>query len=44
VTFSVPLTKEKIYALQFPEQADANGGKLDFDTIFYTVNRLRPEK
>jgi hypothetical protein len=44
VTFNVPLTKEKIYALQFPEQKSADGAGLDFDTIFYTLNKLRPAK
>lgn len=44
VTFDVPLTANKIYALQFPGQKSANGKSLDFDTIFYTANKLRPAK
>ena len=44
VSFDIPLTAGKIYALQFPEQASAKGAKLDFDTIFYTANKLRPAR
>ncbi len=43
-TFDLPLTAGKIYALQFPAQTDAQGDKLDFDTIYYTANKLRPPR
>ena len=42
VSFDVPLAAGKIYALQFPEQESDGGAKLDFDTLFYTANKLRP--
>lgn len=44
VSFSVPLEAGKIYALQFPGQKNDAGTVLDFDTIFYTLNQLRPDK
>jgi hypothetical protein len=44
VSFDVPLTAGRVYALQFPQQANAEGVKLDFDTIFYTLNKLRPTR
>jgi hypothetical protein len=44
VSFDVPLTAGKIYALQFPEQKSDGGAKLDFDTLFYTANKLRPAR
>lgn len=44
VSFDVPLTAGKIYALQFPEQESDGGVKLDFDTLFYTANKLRPAR
>ena len=44
VSFSAPLETGKIYALQFPGQKDEAGVSLDFDTIFYTLNKLRPDK
>ena len=37
-TFDVPLTAGKVYAIQFADSA------LDFDTITYTVNKLRPRR
>jgi hypothetical protein len=43
-SFDIPLTAGKIYALQFPEQKNAKGTKLDFDTLFYTANKLRPAR
>ena len=43
-TFSIPLKAGKIYALQFPGQLDSRGHQLDFDTLFYTANKLRPSK
>ena len=43
-TFDVPLTAGKVYALQFPGQTDAKGKPLDFDTLYYTANKLRPVK
>jgi len=38
ISFDVPLNTNKIYAIQIPNQT------LDFDTIYYTVNKLRPNK
>jgi hypothetical protein len=44
VSFDVPLTEGRIYAIQFPEQKSKNAAGLDFDTIFYTLNKLRPAR
>lgn len=44
VTFDVPLTAGKVYAIQFPGQKNTEATVLDFDTIYYTVNKLRPAK
>ncbi|MDA7915967.1 DUF1080 domain-containing protein [Verrucomicrobia bacterium] len=44
VSFDVPLTAGKIYALQFPEQQNTKAVALDFDTLYYTANKLRPAK
>lgn len=44
VSFELPLEAGKIYALQFPGQKSAASAALDFDTIFYTLNKLRPDK
>ncbi len=44
VTFDIPLTAGKVYAIQFPGQADHDGVTLDFDTLYYTANQLRPAK
>ncbi len=43
-SFDAPLTPGKIYALAFPEQSDSEGARLDFDTLFYTLNKLRPAR
>ncbi len=44
VTFDVPLTAGKVYSIQFPEQKNTESKLLDFDTIYYTANQLRPAK
>lgn len=44
VSFDVPLAEGKIYALQFPEQKSETETALDFDTIYYTLNKVRPAK
>lgn len=44
VSFEVPLTEGKIYAIQFPGQKSTKTVALDFDSIFYTANQLRPAK
>jgi hypothetical protein len=42
VTFDVPLNEKKIYAITFTEQKNTEAKLLDFDTIYYTLNQLRP--
>ena len=42
VTFDVPLSKKKIYAITFTEQRNTEAEMLDFDTIYYTLNQTRP--
>ncbi|MDA7675049.1 DUF1080 domain-containing protein, partial [Akkermansiaceae bacterium] len=44
VTFDVPLTAGKVYAIKFPEQQSGSDKTLDFDTIYYTANKLLPAK
>ena len=44
VSFDVPLTEGKVYALGFPEQKNTEAVQLDFDTIYYTLNKLRPAR
>lgn len=44
ISFDVPLTAGKVYALEFPEQKNTQGVELDFKTIYYTLNKLRPKK
>lgn len=44
VTFDVPLETNRVYAIQFPSQLNTEAKPLDFDTIYYTVNHLRPAK
>ena len=44
VTFDVPLETNRVYAIQFPDQLNTEAKPLDFDTIYYTVNHLRPAK
>ena len=44
VTFDVPLETNRVYAIQFPSQLNTEAKPLDFDTIYYTVNHLRPVK
>jgi hypothetical protein len=44
MTFEVPLAEGKVYALKFPGQQSAASAKLDFDTLFYTLNKKRPAK
>ena len=44
VTFDVPLETNRVYAIQFPGQLNTEAKPLDFDTIYYTVNHLRPAK
>ena len=42
--FDVPLSIEKVYGLEFSEQENDQGVLLDFKTIYYTLNKLRPNK
>ena len=42
VTFDVPLSEKKIYAITFNEQRNTEAEMLDFDTIYYTLNQTRP--
>ena len=44
VTFDVPLETNRVYAIQFPGQLNTEATPLDFNTIYYTVNHLRPPK
>ncbi|MDA7504353.1 DUF1080 domain-containing protein [Akkermansiaceae bacterium] len=44
VTFDVPLTAGKVYTIKFPEQKNAKARPLEFDTIYYTANKLLPAK
>ncbi|MFT5104999.1 MAG: hypothetical protein ACI9UA_000617, partial [Pseudoalteromonas tetraodonis] len=44
VSFDVPLTAGKVYAIQFPGQENSAAKLLEFDTIFYTLNKVRPAK
>ena len=44
VTFDVPLQTNRVYAIQFPGQLNTEATPLDFNTIYYTVNHLRPPK
>ena len=44
VTFDVPLETNRVYAIQFPDQLNTEAKPLDFNTIYYTVNHLRPAK
>ena len=44
VTFDVPLETNRVYAIQFPGQLNTEAKPLDFNTIYYTVNHLRPAK
>ena len=44
VTFDVPLSEKKIYAITFTEQKNTKAKLLDFDTIYYTLNHLIPAR
>ena len=44
ISFDVPMTPGKVYAIEFPGQKDTEGTPLDFATLYYTVNKLRPAK
>jgi hypothetical protein len=44
VTFDVPLSEKKIYAITFNEQKNTKAKLLDFDTIYYTLNQTRPAR
>ncbi len=44
VTFDVPLSEKKIYAITFTEQKNTKAKLLDFDTIYYTLNNLIPAR
>ena len=44
VTFDVPLETDRVYAIHFPGQLNTDTEPLDFDTIYYTLNQLRPAK
>lgn len=44
VTFDVPLVEGKVYAMQFVEQKSKKAAPLDFNTIYYTLNKTIPAK
>ena len=44
ITFDIPLKSNKVYAIQFTEQKNTKGKLLDFNTLYYTLNKLRPTK
>ncbi len=44
ISFDVPLTTGKIYAIQFAGQKSSEAKTLDFDTIYYTLNKTLPAK
>ena len=44
VTFDVPLQPGKVYAIEFAEQKNTEAKLLDYSTIYYTLNSLRPPK
>ena len=44
VTFDVPLQPGKVYAIEFAEQKNTEAKLLDYSTIYYTLNSLRPAK
>ncbi len=44
VTFDVPLTTGKVYALNFQEQKNTDSAQLGHNTVYYTLNKTHPEK
>ncbi len=44
VTFDVPLQPGKVYAIEFAQQKNTEAKLLDYPTIYYTLNSLRPAK
>ena len=44
VTFDVSLQPGKVYAIEFSEQKNTESKLLDYSTIYYTLNSLRPAK
>ncbi len=44
VTFDVPLQPGKVYAIEFSEQKNTEAKLLDYSTIYYSLNNLRPAK
>jgi len=44
IDLAYDLVPGKVYSIRFPDAKDLDGTPLDFDTIFYTVNQLRPAK
>jgi hypothetical protein len=44
VTFDVPLQPGKVYAIEFAEQKNTEAKLLDYSTIYYSLNNLRPAK
>ena len=44
VTFAVPLQPGKVYAIEFAEQKNTEAKLLDYSTIYYSLNNLRPAK
>ena len=42
LTIEVPLQRNKVYQLEFPEMTAKNGQKLLNRSIFYTLNHLKP--
>ena len=44
VTFDVNLETNRVYAIKFLDQLNTEAKPLNFDTIYYTLNHLRPAK
>ena len=44
VTFDIPLQAGKVYAIEFAEQKNTEARLLDYSSIYYTLNSLRPAK
>lgn len=44
VRFDAPLAAGKVYAITFPGQLNTEAKPLGVDTIYYTLNQLRPAK
>ena len=44
ISLAADLVPGKVYSIQFPDAKTEDGSALDFDTIYYTVNNVRPPK